>query len=140
MRKPSLTVQITPLLGLLKKHAALQAELAGRLSNIKAVQTTAAGLLSSHHYASDSIQQRLTALLTQWEALHTAITVRNTGLHAALLTHQFFTDTNEAEAWMAEKQPVVLNDDYGKDEDSAQVRFFSMLVCFYFIFERRRHC
>ena len=33
---------------------------------------------------------------------------------------QYFADANEADSWMREKEPVVGNTDYGKDEDSAE--------------------
>lgn len=34
--------------------------------------------------------------------------------------HQYFADANEAESWIKEKEPIVLNQDYGKDEDSSE--------------------
>lgn len=30
-------------------------------------------------------------------------------------------DANDAESWMNEKEPLVTNPDFGKDEDTAQV-------------------
>ena len=38
----------------------------------------------------------------------------------SLQAHQYFADANEAESWIKEKEPIVLNQDYGKDEDSAE--------------------
>ena len=35
---------------------------------------------------------------------------------------QYYADATEAESWMREKQPLVCSEDYGKDENSAQVR------------------
>ena len=35
---------------------------------------------------------------------------------------QYYAMATEAESWMKEKEPVVSNNDYGKDEDSARVR------------------
>lgn len=37
-----------------------------------------------------------------------------------LQAHQYLADANEAESWMAEKEPIVGSTDYGKDEDSAE--------------------
>jgi spectrin alpha len=37
-----------------------------------------------------------------------------------LQAHQYFADANEAESWMKEKEPIVCNTDYGKDEDSSE--------------------
>lgn len=38
----------------------------------------------------------------------------------SLQAHQYFADANEAESWMKEKEPMVVNEDFGKDEDSAE--------------------
>lgn len=34
---------------------------------------------------------------------------------------QYYTDANEAESWMREKMPLVLSEDYGKDQPTAKV-------------------
>lgn len=38
----------------------------------------------------------------------------------SLQAHQYYADANEAESWMKEKEPIVSNTDYGKDEDSSE--------------------
>lgn len=38
----------------------------------------------------------------------------------SLQAHQYYADANEAESWMREKEPMVANTDYGKDEDSSE--------------------
>ena len=50
-------------------------------------------------------------------------TQRKTDLDDSLQAQQYFADANEAESWMKEKEPIVENPDYGKDEDSAEVGF-----------------
>ena len=40
-------------------------------------------------------------------------------------------DAYDAEVWMNEKEPLVTNPDFGKDEDTAQVRSF--FFCFLFL-------
>lgn len=47
---------------------------------------------------------------------------RKEDLEDSLEAQQYFADANEAEAWMREKDPLVTSSDYGKDEDSAEVR------------------
>ena len=47
---------------------------------------------------------------------------RTQDLEDSLQAQQYFADANEAESWMREKEPIVGNMDYGKDEDSAEVR------------------
>ena len=38
---------------------------------------------------------------------------------------QYYSDANEAESWMKEKEPLVTSDDYGRDEASAKVIYLS---------------
>jgi spectrin alpha len=45
---------------------------------------------------------------------------RKSDLEDSLQAQQYFADANEAESWMREKEPIVGNMDYGKDEDSAE--------------------
>ena len=47
---------------------------------------------------------------------------RSQNLAEALQAQQFYSDAQEAESWMKEKELTVGSGDYGKDEDSAQVR------------------
>lgn len=47
--------------------------------------------------------------------------LRKTDLDESLQEQQYYADANEAESWMKEKEPLVANKDYGKDQDSAQV-------------------
>ena len=39
---------------------------------------------------------------------------------------QYYSDANEAESWMKEKEPLVTSDDYGRDEASAKVINFNI--------------
>ena len=39
---------------------------------------------------------------------------------------QYYSDANEAESWMKEKEPLVTSDDYGRDEASAKVSNFNI--------------
>lgn len=47
--------------------------------------------------------------------------MRKGHLDDSLQAHQYLADVAEAESWLKEKEPFVTSDDYGKDEDSAQV-------------------
>ena len=46
---------------------------------------------------------------------------RKGDLEDSLQAQQYFADANEAETWMKEKEPIMGNTDYGRDEDSAEV-------------------
>ena len=56
---------------------------------------------------------------------------RKSDLDDSLQAQQYFADANEAESWMREKEPIVCNTDYGKDEDSAEVSILVLLLCTY---------
>jgi spectrin alpha len=102
-----------------KKHNALQAELEGREKAIAAVEGAAKALRDERHYATDVVEQRQRELLEHWRMLCAQADVRRVALDEALRVQQYIADANEAEAWMAEKEPIVANDSYGKDEDGA---------------------
>ena len=53
---------------------------------------------------------------------------RKQDLEDSLQAQQYFADANEAETWMREKEPIAANTDYGRDEDSAQVRLYARAV------------
>ena len=40
---------------------------------------------------------------------------------------QYYSDANDAESWMTEKMYVVSSEDYGRDEQSAMVGFYTTL-------------
>ena len=50
---------------------------------------------------------------------------RKGDLEDSLQAQQYFADANEAETWMTEKEPIMSNTDYGKDEDSAEVKKYN---------------
>lgn len=50
--------------------------------------------------------------------------IRKADLDDAVKTHQYMADAYDAESWMNEKESLVTNPDFGKDEDTAQVNFF----------------
>ena len=110
---------LTSVQNLQKKHNALQAELAGRQKAVTAVCDSAKSLIKAGNYAARDIQARLDAFSAAWDKLNVVASDRKVALEEALRTQQFFADCNEAEAWMAEKEPIVASEDFGKDEDSA---------------------
>lgn len=65
---------------------------------------------------------RLDELAGRWEGLKSKAAQRCQDLDDSLQAQQYFADANEAESWMREKEPIVGSSDYGKDEDSAEVR------------------
>ncbi|XP_077987102.1 spectrin alpha chain, non-erythrocytic 1-like isoform X2 [Glandiceps talaboti] len=105
---------------LLKKHQALQAEVAGHESRIKAVCQTGQDMVGEGHFASDDIQLKILGLQDKWQQIKDKSYQRKQDLDDSLQAHQYFADANEAESWMKEKEPIAGSNDYGKDEDAAE--------------------
>ncbi|KAJ8346496.1 hypothetical protein SKAU_G00278970 [Synaphobranchus kaupii] len=105
---------------LLKKHQALQAEIAGHESRIKAVTQKGQAMVEEGHFAGEEVKGKLGDLSGRWEALKRRAGQRRQDLEDSLQAQQYFADANEAESWMREKEPIVGSADYGKDEDSAE--------------------
>ena len=40
---------------------------------------------------------------------------------------QYYSDANAADSWMKEKEPLVISEDYGHDEASANVRLHACM-------------
>ena len=62
--------------------------------------------------------------------LQTRSDLRMKELFDAIETHQYIADADDAESWMLEKEPLASNTEYGKDEDTAQVKFYSHFIEF----------
>ncbi|XP_076454932.1 LOW QUALITY PROTEIN: spectrin alpha chain-like [Babylonia areolata] len=105
---------------LMKKHQALQAELAGHEPRIQNVCGTGQAMIKDGHFAKDTINDKIRDLQDRWQQLKDKAGQRKQDLEDSLQAQQYFADANEAETWMREKEPIAANTDYGKDEDSAE--------------------
>merc|ERR1719412_984862 len=105
---------------LIKKHQAMQAEINNHEPRIDAVSQTAQHMVEEGHFASDEIKTRLGQLHDHWNQLKEKSVQRKQDLDDSLQAHQYFSDANEAESWMKEKEPLAGNIDYGKDEDTSE--------------------
>uniref|UniRef100_A0A4W5NL36 Spectrin alpha, non-erythrocytic 1 n=1 Tax=Hucho hucho TaxID=62062 RepID=A0A4W5NL36_9TELE len=105
---------------LLKKHQALQAEIAGHEPRIKAVTQKGEAMVEEGHFAGEEVKVKLGELNGRWDTLKGKAGQRRQDLEDSLQAQQYFADANEAESWMREKEPIVGSPDYGKDEDSAE--------------------
>ncbi|CAH1271225.1 SPTA1 [Branchiostoma lanceolatum] len=105
---------------LLKKHQALQAEIAGHENRIKAVCQTGQDMVQEEHFATDDINSKVSGLEDKWQELKDKAAQRKQDLDDSLQAQQYFADANEAESWLKEKEPIIGSVDYGKDEDSAE--------------------
>jgi len=105
---------------LIKKHQAVLAEINNHENRIAAVCLSSQQMLDDGHFASEEIKQRIGTLNDHWTQLKEKALQRKQDLEDSLQAHQYFADANEAESWMKEKEPIVCNTDYGKDEDSSE--------------------
>nr|CAD7403707.1 unnamed protein product [Timema cristinae] len=105
---------------LMKKHQAVLSEINNHENRMVAVCQSGQQMLDDGHFASDEIKQRVGALTDHWTQLKEKALQRKQDLEDSLQAHQYFADANEAESWMKEKEPIVSNIDYGKDEDSGE--------------------
>ncbi|XP_066994169.1 spectrin alpha chain isoform X3 [Anabrus simplex] len=105
---------------LIKKHQAVLAEINNHENRIGSVCQSGQQMIEDGHFATDEIKQRVGTLNDHWTQLKEKALQRKQDLEDSLQAHQYFADANEAESWMKEKEPIVCNSDFGKDEDSSE--------------------
>jgi len=105
---------------LIKKHQAMQVEINNHEPRIDAVSQTAQHMVEEGHFATEDIKGRLGQLHDHWNQLKEKSVQRKQDLEDSLQAHQYFTDANEAESWLKEKEPLAGNIDFGKDEDASE--------------------
>ncbi|ODM90488.1 Spectrin alpha chain [Orchesella cincta] len=105
---------------LIKKHQAVVSETCNHEARVNSVCEAGASVCDGGGYMADEVGSRVGKLREHWTALRDKAEKRKRDLDDALLAHQYFADANEAESWMKEKEPLVLSQDLGKDEDSAE--------------------
>ncbi len=107
---------------LVKKHQTIQAEIQGHEPRIRKTCNEAEDMINNEHYALSDIKKRCTQLQSKWQLLKDNALKRKVNLDNALQIQQYLTDASETESWMKEKEPLVSSLDYGKDEDTAEVK------------------
>ena len=113
-------------------------ELATHEPRIRRTCNEGEDMIERDHYAANDIKKRIVQLQNKWQTLKDKAQQRKHDLDDSLQAQQYFTDANEAESWMKEKEPIISNVDYGKDEDSAEVYFkllqfsYSKIINFFF--------
>ena len=85
-------------------------------------------MIDSSHFGASDIKKKIAQLEGRWSGINEHAQTRQQSLNDAHQAQQYFSEAQEAESWMKEKEPMVAGRDYGKDEDSAQVKwkFFKM--------------
>ncbi|CAJ0599218.1 unnamed protein product [Cylicocyclus nassatus] len=105
---------------LIGKHQEMITEIADHEYQTDNVSKTAENMIQKGHFLATEARDKLAELRENWKNLKAKAEQRTEELNYSLQAHQYLADANEAEAWMAEKEPVVGSTVYGKDEDSAE--------------------
>ncbi|KAJ8734488.1 hypothetical protein PYW08_013738 [Mythimna loreyi] len=111
---------LTGVQNLLKKHKRLDAELASHEPAIQAVQEAGEKLMDVSNLGVPEIEQRLKALSLAWDELQALAAERGTKLQQSLAYQQFLAKVDEEEAWISEKQQLVVVGECGDSMAAVQ--------------------
>ncbi|XP_033104188.1 spectrin beta chain-like [Anneissia japonica] len=109
---------------LLKKHDKFEAELVSHQSLINKVIDKGKVMINLHPNGQAPIEEKCSDLEKAWESLLSHVSDRRLQLMLANGAQKFFADADEVEEWATEKASILLNNDYGKNED-ATLRFIA---------------
>ncbi|XP_071055816.1 spectrin beta chain isoform X5 [Onthophagus taurus] len=105
---------------LLAKHKALENEIQAHEPQLQAVLNVGEELVTSGHFGSDKIQQRLQEASEAWRHLLELTAYRRKRLEEAVDYHQLFADADDVDIWMLDTLRLVSSEDVGRDEANAQ--------------------
>nr|ANG83465.1 spectrin alpha chain [Biston betularia] len=111
---------LTGVQNLLKKHKRLEAELASHEPAIQAVQEAGEKLMDVSNLGVPEIEQRLKALGLAWSELQALADERGAKLQQSLAYQQFLAKVDEEEAWISEKQQLVVVGECGDSMAAVQ--------------------
>ncbi|XP_049884519.1 spectrin alpha chain isoform X2 [Pectinophora gossypiella] len=111
---------LTGVQNLLKKHKRLEAELGSHEPAIQAVQEAGEKLMDVSNLGVPEIEQRLKALALAWSELQALAAERGTKLQQSLAYQQFLAKVDEEEAWISEKQQLVVVGECGDSMAAVQ--------------------
>ncbi|XP_050663567.1 spectrin alpha chain isoform X2 [Leptidea sinapis] len=111
---------LTGVQNLLKKHKRLEAELASHEPAIHAVQSAGRQLMDVANAGLAEIDTRLQALAQAWGELQSLASDRGSKLQQSLAYQQFLAKLDEEEAWISEKQQLVVVSECGDSMAAVQ--------------------
>ncbi|KAA0711222.1 Spectrin beta chain, non-erythrocytic 5 [Triplophysa tibetana] len=100
----------------IQKQKALEAEIQSQESLCSGVLSKGQELCRVRHPNERDIQKWIGNLQKQWQQLKDQVIIRKNRLHAANVIKQYFADVSEANSWLADRKPLLTDEDYGKDE------------------------
>ncbi|XP_066108252.1 spectrin beta chain, non-erythrocytic 2 isoform X2 [Saccopteryx bilineata] len=111
---------LTGVLRLLHKHAALRGEMSGRQGPLKLTLEQGQQLVAEGHPGAGQAAARAAELQAQWERLEALAEERAQRLAQAASLYQFQADANDMEAWLVDALRLVSSPELGHDEFSTQ--------------------
>jgi spectrin alpha len=107
---------------LLKRYQELKTEIDAHVGTIEAVKTFGKKLVAANHFASPEIAERLTALNSQLQTLHAQLGTRKHTLDQCKELQSYNRIAEQAEAWIATREPQLTNDDHGSSLDAVEAQ------------------
>ena len=105
---------------LLKKHEAFQVDLQEHQDRVASVCKQGTNLITSGNYQGEDIQTGIKKLKGLIDGLAKSAIARRGVLEDLLKFLQFSREADSIEAWIADKEPHVASEDFGKDLPSSQ--------------------
>uniref|UniRef100_A0A7N4NGH8 Spectrin beta chain n=1 Tax=Sarcophilus harrisii TaxID=9305 RepID=A0A7N4NGH8_SARHA len=111
---------LTGVLRLLSKHAALRDEMSGRLGPLRLTLEQGRQLVAEGHPGAKQAAARGAELQAQWERLEALADERARDLAQASSLHQFLAEAHDMETWLVDALRLVSSPELGHDEFSTQ--------------------
>ncbi|XP_073969406.1 spectrin beta chain, non-erythrocytic 5 kst isoform X2 [Rhodnius prolixus] len=104
---------------LYKKHKKLEAEIEGHQPMIDKTLASGKALIHQSHPETKQVASLCTGLQDAWDDLKNKAQDRARKLELSLKGQQFFSEANEVESWLSEKNNILNSTDFGRDRDAA---------------------
>ncbi|CAH0405710.1 unnamed protein product [Chilo suppressalis] len=105
----------------IQKHQAFEAEVAAHSNAIVVLDNTGSEMISSGHFASETIRRRLDELHRLWELLLSRLAEKGMKLQQALVLVQFLRHCDEVMFWIHDKETFVCAEEFGSDLEHVEV-------------------
>ncbi|NXD33924.1 SPTN5 protein, partial [Copsychus sechellarum] len=119
-RMTTLGKDVSQITASIQKNKALEAECNSHRAICAHVMRRGWELSQKNPVHQEDILRQTDNLQKLWQQLQDEVADRKSRLQAAALIKQYFADTDEANSWLRERQPLLASQDYGKDESSAE--------------------
>ena len=100
---------------MIKKVHDIESDILARKERIEGVRNQATQFEDEGHFDRQNLIQNQQALVNRYENLFRPIQDRKRKLEDALKLQQLVRDIEDEEAWVREKEPIILTQNYGRD-------------------------